>query len=185
MAVRSGVLRLGGAVAAVVGLCAMQGCMYLQNRGEDALEMVDLGVTVSKRAQFALYSDCVSLTPLGYGRVDSSFVGLGGGHVGLMDNREGCTGLLLWGCERLNWRESGSEEPSVKHAQGAGVLGVAMEPTGSAAYKPSCIKHLHLGWVGLMFNLRMAEIADFVLGWFGPDIAGDDGKEQGPPWYGE
>jgi len=33
---------------------------------------------------------------------------------------------------------------------------------------------LHVGYVGLMGNLHYFQILDFLLGWFGLDVAGDD-----------
>jgi len=43
--------------------------------------------------------------------------------------------------------------------------------------------YLHLGHVGLVANFRWTEIADFFLGWFTIDLAGDDGYERGKwPW---
>jgi hypothetical protein len=35
---------------------------------------------------------------------------------------------------------------------------------------------VHLGHVGLVMNIRWAELADFVLGWAAVDIGDDDGK---------
>jgi len=37
--------------------------------------------------------------------------------------------------------------------------------------------------VGLVFNIRFAELFDFLMGWTTFDLCGDDGKKQGDwPW---
>jgi len=40
--------------------------------------------------------------------------------------------------------------------------------------------------VGLVANAQFAQMADFLLGWFGIDFAGDDGRKFGLwPWQTE
>jgi hypothetical protein len=40
--------------------------------------------------------------------------------------------------------------------------------------------------VGLVANAQFAQMADFMLGWFGIDFAGDDGRKFGLwPWQTE
>ena len=42
---------------------------------------------------------------------------------------------------------------------------------------------LHVGYVGLILNVRYLEILDFLTGWFGADLCGDDGRDYGKwPW---
>jgi len=56
-------------------------------------------------------------------------------------------------------------------------------PFGDAAFVPAWTNYIHLGWGGIIFNARYVEMLDFLLGWFGADIARDDGKATGQwPW---
>ena len=48
----------------------------LRVRADDFAEIVDIGITVSKKPYFALYADELSLLPVGYGYVDGRFAGL-------------------------------------------------------------------------------------------------------------
>ena len=81
----------GLALAAV--LMAMQGCTYLRNRGRDANDMFDVGFTFSRKPQFAAYTNCPVIFPIGYGKVDGRFVGVGGRKAGVMEHKESSTGL--------------------------------------------------------------------------------------------
>jgi hypothetical protein len=38
----------------------------------------------------------------------------------------------------------------------------------------SCRKNLHLGWIGVYNVCRPVDLVDFILGWGGLDIVGDD-----------
>jgi hypothetical protein len=40
-----------------------------------------------------------------------------------------------------------------------------------------CDRTFHLGWIGLHLRIKLDELADFVLGWAGRDIMGDDGAD--------
>ena len=46
--------------------------------------------------------------------------------------------------------------------------------------------YIHVGYVGIVGNAHYTQMADFVLGLFGLDIAGDDGRRLGLwPWESE
>jgi hypothetical protein len=48
------------------------------------------------------------------------------------------------------------------------------------------MKCFHVGYVGLVGNLRFMEIFDFLTGWFGFDLCGDDGQPYGKwPWQSD
>ncbi len=47
-------------------------------------------------------------------------------------------------------------------------------------YTPACVHFIpHIGYLGLVWNARWFEIADFVVGWGGLDPSGDDGYAVG------
>ena len=80
------------------------GCTYLHNRGSDAMDMIDIGLTFSKDPQFAFYYDFVPIIPIGYGEVKGHFSGLGGGQfAGWMPHYEQSYGAILWGQEKVNF----------------------------------------------------------------------------------
>ena len=153
---------------------AVQGCGYLGNRGRDAREMFDLGFTFSAKPQLGLYMNCPMIVPIGYGNVDAQFVGVGGGKVGVMKHREKSVGLLVRGSEEVSWGEDEDGLEAGSHYQPVGVLGLAEAREDEQPYKPACIHYLHLGWIGVTFNIRWQEIFDFIVGWVGFDPAGDD-----------
>jgi len=41
------------------------------------------------------------------------------------------------------------------------------------------MKCFHVGYVGLVGNVRFMEIFDFLTGWFAFDLCGDDGQPYG------
>jgi len=175
-----------GRMALVVVLVAVaavgQGCGYLADRGADAAQMFDFGLTFSKKPQFSAYMNCPVIAPIGYGKVDGYFVGVGGGKVGAMKHHQESSGLLVWGREEVSWESFDTKEADTLSVQGVGVLGLAEGQEGEKAYTPACIHYLHLGFVGIAANVRWLEIPDFFLGFFLLDPMGDD--KHGGWWFG-
>jgi len=166
-------------VALLLGLAALcgavPGCGYFVDRGNDAAEMFDIGFTFSSKPQFAAYTNCPIIFPVGYGEVDGTFVGFGDGKAGVMKHKESSVGLLLWGREDVSWQrfnEAGGAESL--GPQGAGLLVLATSDEQKQVEKPACKHYLHLGWVGLVWNIRWLEIPDFFLGWLLLDPSHDD-----------
>jgi len=189
MKTRLAVFRTFALTCLVLALFASQGCTYLQHRGEDFLEIVDLGVTFSKKPGFAIYGDGVSVLTGGYGYVDGWFAGWGGGQLGVTRHFENCWGVIVFGHEKHGWGKNvNPRNPKTYSEQYVGVAGVPVSfVTGCKPdYMPSCIHYLHLGWVGLVANARYMEMIDFIVGWTTFDIGGDDGKPAGGvghwPW---
>ena len=90
-------MRKHAALAALAALALLgTGCTYFQHRGEDALDMLDLGVTWSSKPGFALYYSFVPIVTIGYGNVDGGFAGLGGGRFGAVRHYEQSVGAILW-----------------------------------------------------------------------------------------
>jgi hypothetical protein len=153
---------------------ALPGCGYLRNRGRDAAEMFDVGLTFSKKPQLGLYMNCPVIAPIGYGKVDATYAGVGGGKVGVTEHQQRNAGLLLWGRETNTWTDTAGDGSVAGEDQQVGVVGLAGGPSGKAPYKPACKHYFHLGWIGMTANVRWLEIPDFLLGWVGVDISRDD-----------
>jgi len=176
---RTMVLCLG--IAALLAFTS--GCAYFADRGNDAAEMFDIGLTFSSKPQFAAYTNCPIIFPVGYGDVDGTFVGVGDGKAGVMKHKESSVGLLLWGREEVSWTrfsETGGAE--ALGTQGTGLLSLATSSENQQVRKPLCKHYLHLGWVGLVWNIRWLEIPDFFLGCFLLDPSHDD-HEFGGWWF--
>jgi hypothetical protein len=178
-----GWLLVGLALLAAAG----GGCTYLRHRGEDLLDVVDLGVTASIWPGFALYADGVSVLPGGISYVDGYFVGIGGGRAGAMRHYETCWGLIAVGHETHGWGDFRKGDPSTLHRQFVGVLGLPLFPVVQSrpSYMPACVHYLHLGFVGVVANARYMEVVDFIVGWTTLDLACDDGTPIARwPWRG-
>jgi len=76
--------RIGLSLAIAALAAATQGCGYFRHRLDDSKEMFGVGFTFSKKPQFAAYTNCPIIFPIGYGKVDGHFVGVGGGKAGVM-----------------------------------------------------------------------------------------------------
>ncbi|MHC4591331.1 MAG: hypothetical protein ACYS8L_01395, partial [Planctomycetota bacterium] len=147
-------------VALAVLLAAVEGCSYPMHRLQDAAEMFDFGLTFSKKPQFSAYMNCPVVAPIGYGKVDGQFVGVGGGTVGAMKHHQESSGVLVWGREEVSWDTFDAEDAETISVQGVGVLGLAEREEGDDPYEVACIHYLHLGWIGVTANIHWLEIPD-------------------------
>jgi len=162
------------AVLGLLGLAGAPGCTYLSNRGSDAKQMMDLGFTFTKKPQFGLYANCPMVTPIGYSKVDGYFVGVGGGKLGAGEHHQDNAGMLFWGREKNSWKGLGKNDKATTDDHRAGVAGLAQSAKeGTLRYRPACVHYLHLGYVGVMWNLNYFKAADFFCGWFGYIPFGD------------
>jgi len=157
----------------VAGLSAT-GCTYLQNRGNDAADLINVGVTVSKKPQFAFYIGFLNVLSLGYSHVDGTFYGLAERHAGSSQMRHNAEGVLLWGREQLGYRDFDPADPNSPKPYKVGVIGLIQGPGPTDGHVVNCPKLCHLGWLGLTLNCKFGEGADFLLGWTTLDIMGDD-----------
>lgn len=171
------------------------GCTYLGYRLDDALDIADLGITVSTRPQLAVYASgpFVQIGTLGGGKVDGHFIGLGGGRATLWGpHYEKSQGALVWGEEWISyrWREAQIEalpedlRDDAANFMRVGPVGFLQGPLPAADYFGSCPHYLHLGWVGLVGTPRWLQMADFLLGWTTLDLCFDDGVARGK-WFGK
>lgn len=163
----------------------VSGCSYWQNRLQDCGDMVDAGFTFSQKAQLALFYDFIPLVPIGYGRVDGKFVGLGGGKPRWFSRHfERHYGLILWGQEEVTFHKSLEELEQMPRDrrenfvdyQRSGLMGMAQGPFPGTDYLISCPHYVHLGWIGVVASPRYLQMLDFIIGFTTLDIGGDDGK---------
>lgn len=178
---RNGILRRSVSTLVLAGaLLAGQGCTYLRQRAEDGLEMVDIGISLSREPQLGLYWNSLDLFPFGVSEIDGTFVGWGGGQIGVTRHYNKCRGFGM-ARETIGWGEFDSDDPDTMYDRDAGLLGILLPPYESGPnYTPACVHFLpHIGYVGLVWNARYAEMLDFLLGWALLDIAGDDGYKVG------
>jgi hypothetical protein len=173
-------------LALVAAVSMSQGCRYAQHRLEDALEIVDIGLTFSDEPQVGLYWNSLDLLVFGYSNVDGYFAGWGGGQIGITRHYNNCYGLIV-GHEEIGWGEFDKDDPETLYVRYSGLAGLpSMATGGSPNYTPACVHFFpHIGYVGLVWNARWMEMVDFVLGWTTIDISGDDGYKVGEwsfPW---
>lgn len=169
-------------IAVLLALVAVAtGCTYAKARGKDALDMFDVGFTVSTKPQFGIYGNCPFIAPGGYSKVDGHYIGLGGGKFGVMEHHQDAAGLLMWGRENITWKDAKTEETSGTGKMQVGPLGMAADEEGNPVYKPQCAHYLHLGFIGLTGNLNYKEWPDFFAGFAGFDPNEDDWRATARP----
>ncbi|MCD6385785.1 hypothetical protein J7M23_08410 [Candidatus Sumerlaeota bacterium] len=166
-------------------LCCLQGCVYLKNRAGDAMDMIDIGFTFSKKPQFAFFYDFVPVVPIGYGNVEGYYVGLGGRKFGFFSpHYERSYGLILYGAEEVGFGNSVAESElkamseeerhKLLNFQRSGLAGMVVGPFPGPKYLISCPHYIHLGWIGAVGTPRYLQMLDFILGWTTLDIYFDD-----------
>lgn len=162
------------AVLALI-LCSLTGCAYLENRGNDALDILDVGLTFTKEPRVAVYGGFESVLALGYADVDGKMIGVGDRHAGWLDMRYNAAGCVLEGYEQ--WGYDGDYDPAnpespTKRGIGVGLIYGGYPRTIVAAL--NCPKYVHLGFIGVNVNCKIGQVLDFVLGWTTLDIGADD-----------
>lgn len=165
----------------------LNGCAYFKNRGDDAREMFDFGVTVTTKwtPDFALYLDFFNMLPFGYAHIDGKIIGMCHGQFGLLNYEEKSWGLLLWGSEKrgadfdpldINQARKDQRELTTRPRFDAGYLSI------KHGYQPppgwhhiGCQRGFHYGWLGFHLSQRLHEVADFFAGLLmGVDLLDDD-----------
>lgn len=158
---------------------------YPENRVRDALDMIDIGFTVSKKPGFALWYDFVPIIPVGVSYVDGYYIGLSGGKLTLWDKHfQRHLGVGIWGHEEVSWGVSkeeldampDEERKEASNFQRTGLIGSLQRPFAAPPYFISCPHYIHLGWVGVIGSPRYYQMADFVLGFAFIDLGLDDDR---------
>jgi hypothetical protein len=171
----------------MVCLCLSSGCAYLKNRGNDALDIMDLGFTVNDRIepQIGLYIDFFNILPLGYSNVEGKIIGFGNRQAGWLDHADNSWGVIFWGREMKALGEFNPKDPHRTRKDQRDLtqwpyynVGLArmiseddIPPTPQFI---ECQRVFHFGWIGFIAHLRPVDLADFILGWTTLDIVGDD-----------
>ncbi|MHC4592240.1 MAG: hypothetical protein ACYS8L_06040 [Planctomycetota bacterium] len=188
----------GVLVCLVVLALQATGCSspYLVDRGNDALDIMDLGLTVTPRLKpdLGFYFNFFDVTPVGYSHVRGRFYGLARRQFGGMDVRDDSWGVLLWGSEELQvgefnpmdphqvsqseiraLQEAGEPLPERARRYNVGVVRFAAEDNAPPWPTFLCCRRMfHVGWIGVHNAMRPIDLVDFILGWSGLDIVGDD-----------
>lgn len=150
------------------------GCAYVSNRGNDLLDVVDVGATVSEDPHISLYAGFLNILTLGYSDFDGTLYGIGGREAGALRARQEAGGLVLWGYEQFGYEDFDPADPDSPPPYKVGVVGLIDGPPPRDGQIVNCPKLLHLGWVGLTLNCKFGELADFLVGLTTIDIMGDD-----------
>ncbi len=165
--------------------------LYVSDRFEDLFEVVDVGFTITLKGGFALYTDVGSVVPVGGGYLDGWFLGIGGGQfLGIGHNRFLVTrhyflggGIGVWGYEEWGWDVFDTEDLSTLRCIAVGLPPLFAEPYSRPGTWPSFRNYAHAGYLGVVANANVFEALDFLLGFIGLDICGDDGVPLGKwPW---
>ena len=137
MTVDGALRRMCVGLALAAALAVLQGCTYLRHRAEDAKEVVDLGVTWSKKPCFSVYSCGLGLTSLGAGKLDGKFAGMGGGRLGVQRHYHKSLGLILWCYEEIGWGDYDLAKPETLNYWHIGPIGWAKYPQRRPSYAPA------------------------------------------------
>jgi len=130
--------RWGRMTALGAALVVFQGCTYLQYRGEDALDMVELGVSVTETPYLSAYFCVVSLANFGGGHVDGHVLGMGGRRVGWIRHYQKTAGLVLWSYEEIGWGdEFDKDRAETLDCHHFGPIGWLAYPQRRPAYAPA------------------------------------------------
>ena len=164
------------AAAALGAVSFSSGCAYLEDRGNDALDIFELGVTTSEKPQLSIYAGVVNVITIGYAETDGTFYGLARRQVAAMPFRNRTVGYLLWGKEQLAYGDFNAADENSPEPWKVGQIGLVQGTRIPPHEMANCPKLLHLGWVGIQANCHFGELADFLLGWFGADIMSDDAE---------
>lgn len=157
-----------------VSMFFSSGCAYLKNRGNDALDVLDIGVTASKKPKFAFYASDLNIIAIGYSNVDGTLVGIGGREVGVMPVRHHAGCIVLYGYEQFGYEDFNMEDSESPEKWRVGIIALLEGPPPPKGQIANVPRMLHLGWIGLAFNVRLGELADLILGLTTLDIMDDD-----------
>lgn len=173
----SSALKAGLIMVAVVLLSSLLcgGCAYMQNRGNDALDIFDVGLTVTKQPHVGAYAGFNSILGLGYADMDGKLIGLGERQFGILDMRYNAGGMLLEAHEQIAYGEKYEKaDPDSPKDHGVGLGMIYRDTPKSFVDALECPKVVHLLFIGVDLTCKIGEIADFLAGWTTLDISHDD-----------
>jgi hypothetical protein len=174
----------------ISSVISIQGCSYMADRGRDALDIMDIGISVTPSVvpDFACYFDFFNATPIGYSHVDGKILGIAYRQVGWLDYESHNWGVLSHGVEKQG---TGDFDPDNPHYAHVGETTGDEWPQWDAGFvrlftgdnPPPPLQHLecsrvvHIGWIGILWDIRPIDAIDFVVGWTTLDMMGDDDVE--------
>ncbi|MFH0944447.1 MAG: hypothetical protein V2A76_04545 [Planctomycetota bacterium] len=180
--------RIAGLFLFLSVLLLCSGCSYMEKRGNDALDMVDLGITVNDQLapEFGFYFDFFDIIPLGYSNFTGKTLGIGNRQIGYLDAAHNSWGVIGWGSElkgygRFNPKDPRQARPDQANLTErpyfhAGIPRLIIEEDGCPPIRHhvECDRFVHLGWIGIQNTMRPLEILDFLAGWTTLDFMNDD-----------
>jgi hypothetical protein len=169
-------------------LANLSGCSYMTKRGHDAIDIFDIGFTVTQKAtpDFAAYIDFFGRTPLGFASVDATLYGMGfNRQLGAIPYTNHSWGVVAWGSEKLGVGDFDAKNPYQARVDQQDakdfprfntgfVRMIAEDDAPPPVTFAACDKGIHLGYIGFLANCRPLELVDFILGWTTIDIMDDD-----------
>ena len=172
----------------VATVISTTGCTYMRNRGNDAKQMFDFGLTLSPLAKpgFGAYVGVPGSITVGGAYVpDAKLLGIGNNQSGWLDYEHKSYGALLWGSAKQGAGEfdaqdvyqARDDQRDLTERPRFNTGPVRSMVQGNAVPGPAfieCDKFLHVGYVGILFNCRFLQIVDFFAGWTTLDIMNDD-----------
>lgn len=158
------------------------GCAYMQNRGSDAKDAFDIGLTFTKTPHVGVYAGFNSLLGVGYVNMDGHLLGIGSSQAGWwLPMRLNVGGMVLDGYEQYAYCGNYDALDKTTPKQRGNALGMLhfAKPAG-AMEMLQCPKIVHVGWIGINVTCKLGELADFLVGWTTLDLAGDDNPAAAP-----
>jgi len=170
-----------------LALLALLGCGkgsftgFMVHRYRDACDVVDLGMTVTTSPQYAVYVDVLSVLPVGAGRVRGEFLGIGRHQIGTVRWYQEDWGAVFYGREILGWGDDyDPDNPETLSEHSVGLVGLfersRYRRPGSV---PSLVGTVHIHSLGFVVSGHVAELFDFIGGWFGYDLSRDEDRKFG------
>lgn len=177
---RCGAWRVGVAAMAA----ALTGCgTYLERRGNDAVQMLEVGITRTEEPSISVFLCGVSLVGIGAANLEGTFSGMGGNQIGTIPFYYRSVGYLLWTYEELGWGNYDKAKQETLYSYYGAIGGWFHHLPRRPGYSPACNHFIHFGHYGVVLNVRYLEILDFLLGWTTLDLCGDDDDVFGRwPW---
>jgi hypothetical protein len=168
-------------------------CTYMHNRGKDAMQMFDIGITVSpfSRPGLAVYGGVPGSIAVGGAYVpDAKLFGIGNNQAGWLDYEHRSYGLAVWGSSRqgagtfdandvYQARDDQRDLTERPRFNTGPVRSIVQDNAVPLPAWIECDKFVHVGYVGIVFNCRFLQILDFLAGWTTLDIMGDDNVKTG------
>ena len=161
----------------IILVITLSGCSYLKNRGNDFIDIADVGLTIGLEREpvMALYAQVTPVASLGFSNVEGAYLGLAEREAGALFIEHHAHGVLLWGQEA---RGIGPTELSAKGRAipfGQGAVRMAKRGDHPSWKEWADIQAaVHIGWFGAQARLRPMQAIDFITGIFFWDMLGDD-----------